>query len=404
MIYKIAWQNIWRNKTRSLVVIGAIILGVWAVIFLSGISVGMGQSYIDNAIENEISHIQIHHPEFQEDNDPKFLINDINLKIKEIKDDSLVKAATSRTIINGMIASSRTAKGIEIRGINPEGENYVTSLGSKIIEGEYLNEDHKTGIIISQSLAEKLKVDLRKKVTLQFQDTHLDLVAGAFRVVGIFDTNNGAFNDSKVFVLQSQLNNLLGIQNSGHEIAILVNNFENIDEAEEQITAITPGLKVQSFREISPEIELFYNQISMTSMIFTIIVMIGLIFGIINTMLMAVLERIKEIGMLMAIGMNKLKVFFMIVIETIFLGLIGLPFGILAGYGLTNYLSKKGLNLSAYSDAMKEFNMSDIVYPVVNNDTFITLAFAVLLTSILASIYPAIKAIQLKPVEAIRKI
>jgi ABC-type antimicrobial peptide transport system permease subunit len=142
----------------------------------------------------------------------------------------------------------------------------------------------------------------------------------------------------------------------------------------------------------------------MSSTIITLIVMIALIFGIINTMLMAVLERIKELGVLMAIGMNKIKIFGMVVLETLILSLIGLPIGVFLGYLTITSLQKTGIDLSAYEDSLAEYGMSSIVYPDFDTSYYLTIVIAVFLTALLASIYPAVKATRLKPVEAINKI
>ncbi len=138
--------------------------------------------------------------------------------------------------------------------------------------------------------------------------------------------------------------------------------------------------------------------------VFVGIILLALGFGIVNTMLMVILERVKELGMLMAVGMNKLKVFTMVVLETIFIALIGAPIGMLLGYLTTAYLNRVGIDLSRWSKALEEFGMSDLVRPTLDNETLITIAIAVIITAILASIYPAFKAIRLKPVEALRKI
>ena len=205
-----------------------------------------------------------------------------------------------------------------------------------------------------------------------------------------------------VFVRRDQIDNIILEPDAAHEVALLVNNIEEIDTIQGKLSAKAEGLLVENYGEIAPEVALFNSQIALTSLIFTIIVMIGLIFGIVNTMLMAVLERIKELGMLMSVGMNKIKIFFMVMFETLLLGIVGLPFGLGLGFLTVNWLSKKGINLSQWSDAMKEFGMSEIVYPQLNSAMFIQLAFAVLLTSFLAAIYPAYKATSLNPVEAIR--
>ena len=134
------------------------------------------------------------------------------------------------------------------------------------------------------------------------------------------------------------------------------------------------------------------------------IIMIGLAFGIINSMLMAVLERFKELGMLMAVGMNKVRVFTMIVIETVFLSIVGGPLGLIGGYITINLLAKTGIDLSNYSAALKEYGYSSVLYPFVEPSAYLQIAIGVVITALLAALYPAYKAVKLKPIEALHKI
>jgi ABC-type antimicrobial peptide transport system permease subunit len=139
-------------------------------------------------------------------------------------------------------------------------------------------------------------------------------------------------------------------------------------------------------------------------MIYLVIILLALVFGIINTMLMTILERFRELGMLMAIGMNKLRVFLMIVMETLFLSFVGVPLGLLLGWGTVSYFGKYGLDLSAFSESLQMYGMSDMTYFDLNPAVYWQVPMMVGFTALLASIYPALKAIRLKPVEAIRKL
>ena len=132
--------------------------------------------------------------------------------------------------------------------------------------------------------------------------------------------------------------------------------------------------------------------------------MIALVFGILNTMLMAVLERFKELGMLMAVGMARIKVFGMVLLETIFIGILGAPIGLLLGWSTMFYYTQVGIDLSAYSEGLESFGYSSILYPYIENSTYWTIAVAVIITAFVGAIYPAWKAVKLKPVEALHKI
>jgi len=403
MILKIAWRNIWRSVTRSLVVIGAIVVGIWSIIFLVGMVNGMIESYIDNAIKNEVSHIKIHHPEFVKDKESKFYISDIAAVKQSIDTITGIKAVSYKTIINTMIGSSHSSRGISTVGVVPKDEVAVSGVAEHVIEGAYLSDAKKNQILISKRLAEKLKVKLRSKVVLTFQDLENEITMGAFRVVGLFDTGNYMYDETVVFVRQKDINNLLGMNGYGHEVAIILDDLKEMEMVQQRITKLFPDLLVRNYKEVQPALALFQSQIKMAGVIYMVIFMLALIFGIINTMMMAVLERVRELGMLMSVGMNKVKVFFMIVVETLLLAIVAAPIGLLLGYLTTSYFHKTGINLFFYSEeGMKQFGMDKFIYPNVYTDTYLQLVIAVSLTALLGSLYPAWKAINLRPVEAVR--
>ena len=183
MILKIAWKNIWRNKVRSAVVIIAIALGVWAVIFINSLTSGITRTYIHNAVNYELSHLQIHNPDFL---DERKIVHVINQDLHSIQNTPGVKSWTVRMLADGMISSSKAAQGIVIRGIDPNQENSVTHLKELLIEGKYFEGKSRNPILIGQDIATKLNVKLKQKVVLTFQSSLGDIVAGSFRIAGIF--------------------------------------------------------------------------------------------------------------------------------------------------------------------------------------------------------------------------
>lgn len=404
MLLKIAWRNIWRSRTRSLVVIGSIVIGVWAVIALISFSSGMVTTFINNSIKNELSHIQIHDAGFLKERGVKFSIDENASLFEKIKNDPNVLAVSQRTVNTGMISSAKGARGLMIVGVDPETEDELTGLSDNIKEGDYFNPKKRNPILISKKMAEKLQVKVRQKVVLTFQNKENDISTGAFRIAGFFSTGNTNFDQFRVYTRRSDINRLMGEENIAHQMAVSLKDPKTLLASQSTIQEMNPSLSVQTYKEVSPEINLFESQIAISAGIFTFIVMLALIFGIINTMLMAVLERYRELGMLMSVGMKKGQIFFMIMLETIMLGMVAAPFGLLFGYATVKWLSKRGIDLSAYSDGLQQFGMSEKIYPDLSPEYYGMLAVAVAITSILASIYPALKAIRLKPVEAIRQL
>lgn len=413
MLFKIAYRNIWRNPLRSWVVIIAIALGVWAVLLILGYVNGMTQSYVNNAIREDLSHLQIHDKNFRDNPEAKYYLQNADslssalrqIPLKE-QETPNIKAVTARSLAQGIIASAKSSRGVMVKGVIPGQEQEVTQFDRNIVDGVWFGESPKRHpIIISTRLASLLKVGLHKKVVLTLQNTDGDVVATSFRIIGLYETNNNKRDELQVLILRKDLNHILNIPpDAAHEIAVLLNSDEKVDTLAARLRLINPDWKVETYKQLAPEIELFQNQMKYTIGMIVFIVMLALIFGIINTMLMAVLERVRELGMLMAIGMNRRRVFGMIVLETLMLGIIGAPLGMLFMLLSMIYLGTTGLDLSAFSEGMQEFGLESIVVFQLPPEQYWQIGLAVLLTALIGSLYPAWKAIRLKPAEAIHSL
>lgn len=409
-----AWRNIWRHPTRSGVVIMAVALGIWAALSLTGFATGMMRSYVNSAIDNGIGHLQVHAPGFTEDYGVQYTLPSEAVLSEALETLPGLEAYSLRTVVSGMAASSRGARGVMVKGIDPEQERAVSGIAGQLTEGEFLPEMRGNAIVIGQGLAEKLSLKLGAKLVLTFQGTDREITAAAFRVAGIFKTGSTPFDEGMAFVLRSDLNRLLrqaGPDSSSsssselaHELVLRLADASQVDTVASSLRAALPGQEVKTYREVSPDLELYESQIQNVSLIYLTVIMLALVFGIINTMLMAVLERIKELGMLMAIGMNKLRVFSMILLEAMLLGLISTPIGLLLGWLTIGYVREHGIDLSAYSEGMASYGLSQVVYFDIEPVAYFQMAAGVFLTSVLAAIYPALKAVRLRPVEALQRI
>ncbi|MDN5214250.1 FtsX-like permease family protein [Fulvivirgaceae bacterium BMA12] len=404
MLFTIAWRNVWRQKVRSLVIIGAMVVGLWGLIFAIGFMSGFMDSYLSNALKYEYSHIQVHHPDFKQDQEIKYNIKQGIKKVAEIVTDTNVKAATHRTIVNAMIGSAKASSGVKVLGVDSLLEKEVTSFDQLITDGTYFKSVKRNPLLIGEKLAEKLKVKLRSKIVLTFQNLEGEIVSEAFRVAGIFNAKSPILNETVVMVNFRDINKNLGDKNLVSEIAVYLNDVDKIEESQEAISSILPDYRVEKWDKLAPELSLIVQQSKTNVFILVTIFMTALIFGIINTMLMAVLERIKELGMLMAIGMNRIKVFTMIIIETIFLGLVACPVGLFLGHLTISYFNGNGFDLSDYSQGLEKFGYETVIYPIISGNHYFMLSMGIFITTIVASIYPALKAIKLKPAEALRKI
>ncbi len=403
MLLSISWKNIWRNKLRSGVVIGAMVLGIWALIFLFSFSDAMTGSFVNNAIKYDYSHIQLHHPAYAQDPAMTNSISDTKQVLEILATHPEVVSFSARMMVSGMVGSANSTQGGFIYGVDPASEAKVTFLDQTLTEGTYFTEIKRNPVLISEKMAKKLKVKLKSKVILTFQDSHGNITAGSFRVEGIFNTKSPRINEGVVYVKQEDLERLADYSQP-HEVGMVLRDIEITDQVKEGLQQQLPSLAVASFKDLAPDMQVMKEQTVITKTILMIIIMLALVFGIINTMLMAVLERTREIGMLMAIGMKRLRVFVMIMIETILLSLAGAPVGMFLGYLSVLYFGMKGMDFSQYADSLEQYGMDTIVYLDLEGWNYAFLAITVVTTALIGAIYPARKAIKLEPVEALRKL
>ncbi|MBK9109621.1 MAG: ABC transporter permease [Saprospiraceae bacterium] len=385
MLIKIAWRNIWRSKKRSIILAVAISLGLWTGIFLIAFYNGMIEQRVDSAIRTEISHIQLHHPEFKKDHDIKFTISDGYETLQKCQSPNQVHSASARLILQGMVSSSAGSHGVFINGIIPKQENLLTRLEDKLITGNYFSNDGTNEIILSQKLVHKLKLNLHKKAIITFQDHQGNLASAAFRIKGIFKTNNSPYDETNVFVQINDIDSLAGVKGEINEIALLLHSNETLNETANQLKQKFKHLEIKNWMEIAPEIGFTVSAGSQMVYIYMGIILLALAFGIINTMMMSVLERTREIGMLLSLGMNKMRIFAMILLETFFLILAGCPVGILLAFVSIGITQQTGIDFSHFSEVYSSFGYSSVIYPSLKSDQFITILLMVIFTAIISS-------------------
>lgn len=404
MILSIAWRNVWRNKLRSLVIMLAVMFGLVGGIFSVALMNGMMEQMVSSTIQTELANVQIHNPNYLINNELKYTIENTDQVLNKATAMEEVKALSSRIKGQAMASTAASGTGVMINGINPEQEKQVTSIHEMLTEGTYFNTEMRSQpIVVGEKLAHKLSAQLNSKIVITIQNLDGIITYGAFRIVGMFKTHNANFDESTVFVQKNDLANLIGADpQKANEILIKLNKNENSEMIAEELSANYPTLKVQTWKELRPEFELFNSWMQQMLYLFLVIILLGLAFGIINAMLMAVMERVKEIGMLMAVGMNKRRIFGMIMLETIFLSISGGIIGILGGWALVAHFSEAGIDLSTVAEGLSEVGYASIAYPNVGSSYYFIVGGMVVLTAIIASIYPARKALKLRPAEAVR--
>ena len=293
-VIKIAWRNIWRNKLRSLTVIVSMVLGLFSGLFAVSMMLGLNDQRMDSAVDSYLSHIQIHHPSFNENFDIKHAVENFDSLKISLKNDKSVKAFSSRTIISGMASTAHGSAGIRLIGIDPSSELEVTNVHTSMVKGTYFNSIKSKPALIGKKLAEKLQLDIKKKIYLTFVDENGDQQRIKLKVEGIFKTASTLFDRTNIYMKREDLQKILANSSAIHEIGIICEDLNIVDSKVDGLSKSFPNNKIESWGQIAPE--LGYAQEIMGSVIYIFmgIILIALSFGIINTMLMAVLERKKS--------------------------------------------------------------------------------------------------------------
>jgi len=403
MLPSLAWKNIWRSKKRSFIIIAAIAFGLWGALLAGALMMGWGESVVNTAIDRDLGHIQLHKPDFIRDRELKLSIPSGMDVIRHIREIPGVKAVSGRTLVEGMAASAASTYGGEIAGIDPERAKQVTDIHNLIVAGAYFDSRGKNQIVVGKKLAERLNLKLHSKVVLSFQDVDNNLVYAAFRVNGIFKSESSEFDKTHVFVKQTDLFRLLNTAPIVHEIAVRADSSKLMPRIAAALKSSYPDLSVKTWKALSPEIAVTAAAMESWSYIFIAIILMALIFGITNTMLMAVMERIQELGILIAVGMQRKKVFVMILLETLMLSLTGGFCGMILGGGTIFVLSRTGIDFSRFASSLESFGAGTTLYPFLPVEMYVALVAMIIAAAALASAIPAWKAMRIQPSEAIRR-
>ncbi len=403
MIGAISWRNVWRNKLRSLVIILSITAGLTGGIFTVAVYNGMTDQKLRTAIDTQTAHLQFHAAGFQQNKDIRLLMADAGAILSAADGEPLIKAVAARLVATGMAATSNSNSGVQVNGIMPEKEKNISTIYQSVVEGNYFGSEKKNQILISARTAKKLKVGMNEKVIITLQDINGDIVGAAFRVSGIFKTNHSMFDEANVFVRKRDLEGILSMAGAINEIALRLHSIEDVPAVQQRFQAkfASGNTDVQSWREIQPELAYINDATWQMNYLILVIILLALAFGILNTMLMAIFERVKEIGVLMAVGMSKFRIFAMIILETVFLSLTGAAAGMVVSAWLVFTTSRSGIDLSMFAQGLESLGWGSIIYPQLDPGFYVKLAIMVIIAALLSSLYPAIRALKLNPVEAI---
>lgn len=404
MLIKLAWRNLWRNKLRTSIVLGAMIFALTSVSVMIGFMNGMVENMTSNAINWQTSHLQIHQSGYQADVQiNSTIINEAKLT-QLLNKKTQIKVWTTRHLAEGMIASARSTRGITINGVEAEKEAMIRPISDAIQTGQWLDELGRNPIVISQKTAQCLKLRLGSKVVVTFSDQQGDVSGAAFRVRGIYKSVLSTFDEKNAFVRNRDLKQLSGLS-SNHEIAILVNDLQQLDKLKNEINNTFTSQQghinaAKSWDQLQPLLATMSSTMEVSNLIMLSIFELAMGFAIVNILLMSLFERTQEFGVLMAVGMQKHKILTLISLESTLLGLLGATLGLIVSLLLIAILQITGINLEMVSDGLSSFGLDTQLFPTLAAKDYATIFITIVTTSFLAGLYPAWQIMQRKPADA----
>jgi ABC-type lipoprotein release transport system permease subunit len=404
MYFQLAWRNIWRNPRRTTVILAAVIIGVWSMIFLGALMRGIAVGMVKNGIATLTGHIQIHHKGYRDDPAIENSITNRQVVEKALSQNLPPRTQWTRRVrVNAIANNARHSSGVTMVGIEPRAEAKVSFIGSAISRGRYLSQDDSNGILVGKALLEKFETKIGRKLVLMSQDKKQEIASRAFRIVGVFRAEMESTEKQFVFVTRSAAQKMLKLGNGISEIAILLpHGYENLDVYKKLKAALPPDqFEIHSWRELLPFQTAYLMILDGFMWFWFLVVFVAMGFGIVNTTLMAVFERMREFGLMKALGMKPWWILREVLVESFLLLICGLIVGNCLGFLSIYALSGSGIDLSALAAGAEYAGMSRIIYPAIAIKDVLVANLTVLLLGLLVSVYPAIKAARFTPVEAL---
>lgn len=415
-LLQLAWRNLWRNPQRTFITMAAIAFGYVMLLFVACLMAGLRWQMIENGTCLVMSQIQVHAPGYY----PSLSIQktlggrqgtDVSAMLATVTANRRVYAAAPRVYGYGLLSAAHRSAGVELMGVVPDQEPKITILNSQIVKGTYLGAQTPKGADIGDKLASTIGIGVGSEIVLLTQAADGSIGNDVYTVVGIFHSGLDAVDRGLVLMPLASLQDLLHLTAARiHEVGIKLNDIADatiVASALDLGLSKTIAVRVMAWPELAPELASYvqFNH-GITFVLFFIFFLLAVI-GVMNTMLMAVFERTRELGMLMALGMRPLQVIVLIMTEAAGLAVASLLVGGAIGVPILWYLQRYGLDLGGATGGV--ISLAGVVvgrlwYGRQDFPAYGQAALGLAVTALVSALYPAWRAAHSRPTEAIRKV
>lgn len=404
---RLAWRNLWRYKRRTWLTVGAMIFSNSLLVFSISLQFGSYDMMINNTLQAFSGHIQVQREHYLDDPKMRYVLPDITAMAGHLRSSLDSNEIAARAAGFALVSSNDRSYGLQILGVEPGFEPFVSTIPGLVKQGRYLDKNSFEEIVIGSVLARNLKVKLGDEVTFLGSGRDDSFAAGVARVVGIFETGSPDLDRSMAQVSLAYFQDAFAMDGSGHSIALRAASIDDVPMLQKRVETLLDGqdkLVVLDWEALQPGLKQAI-QADMTSAWFMYGVLIVLVaFSVLNTQLMSVLERTREFGTMMALGLKPSTLARLVMTETFMMASLGLALGVFIGYLITAYLSVNGFSYPGMEEMAVKFNLPDRMYPSISLLSLLLGPGIVAIGSLLAAIYPALRLYVLLPIEAMRAI
>lgn len=405
IVFRLAWRNLWRHPRRTWLTTGAMVFSNILLVFMISLQFGMYSLMIDNALQIFTGHIQVQAAGYNDEQKMRQVVPDIAALANAIRTrlNSDTVAARGRAFV--LASSEDRSFGIAIYGVQPEFESQVSNIPGLISAGRYLASNIAAEIVVGSVLARNLRVNVGDELTLLGSGVDGSFAAGVVEIVGIFDSGVNDIDRNIAEIPLGLFQETFFMQGGGHHIVIVGDGLASVPEIQSDIQSLLPDdadLVALDWDALQPGLKQAI-QADMSSSFFMYFVLVILVsFSVLNTQLMSVLERTREFGIVMALGLKPARLGRLVLLETALMGLIGTVLGIIAGAIATSWFTTNGLAFPGMDEMAARFNLPARMYPQINVFTLLAGPSVVFLFTMLAALYPALRLRWQDPVAAMR--
>ena len=405
MLYlRLAWRNIWRHRRRTVIVVIAMAMSLWLMMFYDGFVAGFNNAIYGNAIKFLGGNIQIHAQGYSENSSktPLLPLVDDQAAVDAALALPNVVAASRRINTGGLATTREGAFPVIIVGIEPEAELPVSLPAQNISSGRYLKADDADSVLIGQGLASAMDVKVGDRFTLAGRSAHEQMRQRTVTVVGIYDLGMGEIEKRSVFMSLKEAQDLYGLPGQSSEVVVTLEKLGEESTVIIKLEKSLPGYEIASWETNFPELKAALATKGKAMDIFGFIIILVAGIGIMNLLMMAVYERTREIGLMGAMGLKPRQISLLFILEGTMMGLVGLAAGIATGIALNALMGTVGFDFTSFSTITEYAALiNERVYPTLGMENLLGRSLPILVISVLASLYPAFEASRREPADAL---